>query len=61
MRMVTGAIFILAAEQAFSHAHQIQFPHQIFALQVLVPISLVLALIGIAFLIWGVFSERKPS
>jgi hypothetical protein len=59
MRMLTGAILIVAAEQAFSHAHLIGFPHGVFASQVLLPTSLVLALAGLAFLIWGVATERK--
>lgn len=59
MRIVTGAILIAAAEQAFSHAHLIGFPHGVFASQVLLPGSLVLALAGLGFLIWGVITERK--
>lgn len=59
MRMVTGGILIAAAEQAFAHAHSIGFPHSIFAGQVLLPASLVLLLAGLAFLIWGVITERK--
>ena len=59
MRMVTGAILIGAAEQAFSHAHSIGFPHAVFASQVLLPSSLVLALAGLGFLLWGVVTERK--
>jgi len=59
MRMVTGAILIAAAEQAFSHAHLIGFPHSIFASQVLWPASVVLLAAGAGFLLWGVFSERK--
>jgi len=59
MRMVTGAIFIAAAEQAFSHAHLIGFPHAVFASQVLWPASLVLLVAGLGFLIWGVVTERK--
>jgi hypothetical protein len=59
MRTVTGAILIAAAEQAFSHAHLISFPHGVFATQVLLPTALVLALAGVGFLVWGVISERK--
>jgi hypothetical protein len=59
MRMVTGAILIAAAEQAFSHAHLIGFPNAVFAGQVLWPTSLVLLVAGLGFLIWGVFTERK--
>jgi hypothetical protein len=57
--MVTGAVLIAAAEQAFSHAHLIGFPHSVFAIEVLVPASLVLLLAGLGFLIWGAATERK--
>ncbi len=59
MRMVTGAVLIAAAEQAFSHAYSIGFPHSVFAIEVLVPASLVLLLACLAFLTWGVVTERK--
>lgn len=59
MRMVTGAILIAAAEQAFSHAHSIGFPHAVFASQVLLPGSTVLLAVGLVFLLWGIFTERK--
>lgn len=59
MRTVTGAVLIVAAEQAFSHAYLIGFPHAVFASQVLLPSSLVLAVAGLGFLIWGVITERK--
>lgn len=59
MRMLTGAILIAAAEQAFSHAHLIGFPHSFFASEVLLPTSLVLVVAGVGFLIWGVVTERK--
>ena len=59
MRMVTGAILIAAAEQAFAHAHLIGFPHGFFASEVLVPTSLVLLVAGLGFLSWGAITERK--
>ena len=64
MRTVTGAILIAAAEQAFSHAHLVGFPHGVFASQVLLPASLVLLVAGLGFLVWGVSDgagvERTP-
>jgi hypothetical protein len=57
--MVTGAILILAAEQAFSHAHLVVFPDRVFAREVLIPTSLVLTAFGVGFLIWGILTERK--
>lgn len=59
MRMVTGAILIAAAEQAFAHAHSIGFPHAVFASQVLMPTSVVLLGVGLVFLLWGILTERK--
>lgn len=58
MRMVTGAILILAAEQAFAHAHLIGFPHQVYVNEVLIPASLVLCVLGSGFLVWGTFKDR---
>lgn len=59
MRTITGAILLLAAEQSFGHAYLIGFPNAPFAQDVLVPTSVVLAGLGLAFLIWGIFTERK--
>jgi hypothetical protein len=59
MRMITGAVLILAAEQAFAHAHQIGFPHQVFAREILLPASVALMLVGVGLLVWGVVRERK--
>gem|GEM_PF-1352224 len=62
MRTITGAILILAAEQAFAHAHLVGFPMQSVASEVLVPSSMVLAVLGIVFLVWGLLADfRKPS
>jgi hypothetical protein len=57
--MVTGAILIGAAEQAFAHAHLVGFPNAVFASQVLLPSSLVLLVVGLGFLVWGIATERK--
>jgi hypothetical protein len=59
MRMLTGAVLLAAAEQAFSHAYLIGFPHSALAKEVLLPASMVLAGGGLSFLIWGVITERK--
>lgn len=59
MRMLTGAILLLCAEQAFAHAYLIGFPYQDFASQVLVPTSLTVALIGVGFLIWGLVMDSR--
>ncbi|MEP3482729.1 MAG: hypothetical protein ABJZ55_26025 [Fuerstiella sp.] len=61
MRNITGAILILTAEQAFAHAYLIEFPNAALAQDVLVPASYVLAVLGVGFLIWGAFPERKHN
>ncbi len=61
MRTVTGAILILAGEQAFSNAHLIGFPHQVYAQTILVPFAVVATLTGTGFLVLGWFTERKVT
>ena len=61
MRIVTGALLILAGEQAFSHAYLIGFPHQIYAQTILIPFAAISTLTGIGFLILGWLNDRKPS
>ncbi len=62
MRMVTGAILLLAAEQAFAHTQLVRFPNHQFTHDVLYPTSLVLACLGAAFLFWGALTDAgKPS
>lgn len=59
MRMVTGAILLLASEQAFAHAYLIGFPYQSYASQILVPGSLVLGVLGLGILIWGLAMDGR--
>jgi hypothetical protein len=59
MRMITGSILLLAAEQAFAHAYLVGFPHQAYVSQVLVPGSVTLGALGLAFLIWGLVMDRR--
>jgi len=61
MRTVTGAILIAASEQAFSHANLIGFPNHVFARDILLPASVVFAVMGLAFLIWGVVTEGRTK
>ncbi len=62
MRTITGAILLLTAEQAFSHAHLVGFPLQSVASEVLVPASMVLAALGTALLVWGLLADfRQPK
>ena len=61
MRLLTGAIFLVGAEQAFSHAHMVGFPNSAYAREVLLPVSAVFAILGLLFLIWGLATERWNS
>lgn len=59
MRMITGAVLLLAAEQAFAHAYLIGFPHQAYASQVLLPSSAVLGLLGLGVVVWGLAMDHR--
>ena len=61
MRTITGAILILAAEQAFAHAHLVGWPHHVYVRTILIPTAAVLATVGVGVLIWGFLSERKSA
>lgn len=61
MRTVSGAILIVAGEQAFSHAHLIPFPHQVYAQSILLPFAAVSTLTGIGYLICGWLTDRKAT
>lgn len=61
MKLVTGAVLLLAAENAYAHAQLIQFPNHEAASSVLVPASLVLLALGVLMLIWGLLADlRSP-
>ena len=61
MKLVTGAVLLLAAEHAYAHAQLVQFPNHESASAVLVPASLVLLVLGILMLIWGLLTEARTS
>lgn len=62
MKLVTGALLLLGAEQAYAHAHLVQFPNHDIAAQVLVPASLVFVVLGSILLVWGLFTETgRPA
>lgn len=58
MRMITGALLLMVAEQAFYHAHSIGFPHYRFVNEVLLPASGFLAIIGIGLIVFGLWFDR---
>jgi len=61
MKLVSGSLLLLAAEQAFAHAHLVQFPNHDVASRVLVPASLILALMGATLFVWGLLTEARRS
>lgn len=61
MKLVTGAILLLAAEQAYAHAKLVQFPNHESAAAVLIPASLILTVLGSIMFIWGVATEARSS
>ena len=58
-RALTGAVLILASEQAFSHALMIGFPHQVYAQTILFPAAATAAVIGVGFLLLGIARDSK--
>jgi hypothetical protein len=58
MRTLTGAILLAAAEQSYAHSYLVPFPYHESAVHVFVPASVVLLAVGLAFLIWGLFTDR---
>ncbi len=61
MRALTGAVLILAGEQAFSHALLIGFPYQSFAQTILLPVAALCGLTGVILLAWGCVADRKVT
>ncbi len=61
MKLVTGAILLLAAEQAYAHAKLVQFPNHESAAAVLIPASLVMTVLGSLIFIWGIATEARSS
>ena len=59
MKLVTGGVLLLTAEQAYAHAQLIPFPNHESAANVLIPASLVLLLLGGLMLVWGLLTEVR--
>ena len=57
MKMVSGALLLVAAEQAFAHSQLVQFPTQDEATRVLIPASVVFLAVGAILLVWGIVTE----
>lgn len=61
MRMITGAILLLGAEQAFAHSQMIGFPNQLYAKQVLYPAAIVAGGLGVLILVWGLLVDSAVA
>ncbi len=61
MKLLSGAVLLVGAEQAFAHALLVQFPNQDSASSVLVPASLVLLTLGSILMFWGLLTESRSS
>lgn len=61
MRMITGALLLLVAEQAFYHAHSVSFPHYQFVNEVLLPASQFLSVLGVGLIGFGLLYDRHPA
>lgn len=65
MKLVSGSVLLLAAEQAYGHAQLVPFTNRDAAIQVFIPASLLFLTVGSLLLVWGLLTEvrspRKPS
>ena len=61
MKLLSGVILLLAAEQAFAHAQLVQFPNHDVASQILVPASVVFVTLGSLLVVWGLFTESHAK
>lgn len=59
MKLLAGVVLLHASEQAFAHAHLVQFPNHDEAGQVLFPASLVLLTLGAILFVWGLVTEAR--
>jgi hypothetical protein len=61
MKLVSGALLLVASEQAFAHSKMVVYPHQEAAAEVLLPASVVFLTLGSLLLIWGLLTESRGS
>lgn len=61
MKILSGAIFLVGAEQAFAHAMLVQFPNQSTASAVLIPASVVMLAMGGLLVLWGLWVEMRAG
>ena len=61
MRTITGAILLFAAQQSYANAYLVGFPYHTNVKDVLVPASVVFAVLGVAYLGWGLLTESRSN
>lgn len=59
MKLLSGSILLLAAEQAFAHAKMVPFPNDREAAVILLPACVVFLALGSLLLAWGLLTERR--
>jgi len=59
MKLLSGSILLLAAEQAFAHAQLAQFPNHDVAARVLIPASVCCLVLGSLLFVWGLLTETR--
>jgi hypothetical protein len=59
MKLLSGSVMLLAAEQAYAHSLLVMFPNHDRAASVLVPASLVLLAVGSLLVVWGLLTETR--
>lgn len=61
MKMVSGALLLFAAEQAFAHSQLVQFPNHDDASRILIPACVVFLVLGALLLAWGLVTEARTG
>lgn len=61
MKLLSGTLLLLAAEQAYAHANLVQFPNQDSAARVLLPAAVVFLALGVLLTAWGLLAEVRTG
>ena len=61
MRVLSGAVLLLTAEQSYAHAHLIGFPHHDVAADVLIPAALVFLVLRSLMMTGGLLTEWRAQ
>ena len=59
MKLLSGCVLLVGAEQAFAHVQLVQFPNQDTATTVLIPASIVMLTMGTLLVDWGLVSDAR--